>query len=95
MNEEQLLASTVGDTLETLANRACDHYDSDNLADACAIINEWTTDDGDSILTHFYMESLHKVRGDIMYMFNDGKDIGYGTFSFTDSGQELPIDQWN
>ena len=95
MNEEQQLAEAVSDTLETIANKACDHYDNDDIASACAIINEWTTESGDSILTHFYMESLHKIRDDIMYMISDGSNIGYGTFSFTDSEQELPIDQWN
>ncbi len=92
MNEEQLLASAVSDTLETIANKACDHYDSDNVADACALINEWTTETGHSVLTHYYMESLHKISDDIMYMISDGSNIGYGTFSF-DPGQELPIDQ--
>ena len=90
--EDQLLSETIADVLCVVAERALHHYDNENIADSCAIINEWTTSSGDSILTHFYTDTLESVTDELLYFIHDGSQIGYGTFTFTPE-TELPIDQ--
>jgi len=82
MNEDQLLGHTITDVLYTVAERALYHYENDNLDESCAIINEWTTSSGESILTHVYTETLELVKDELMYFIHDDGDIGYGTFTF-------------
>lgn len=92
--EDQVLSETISDVLDVVASQALHHYDNDNLTDASAIINEWTTSSGESILTHFYTDTLESVTDDLLYFINNGDQIGYGTFTFSPE-TELPIDQWH
>ena len=40
---------------------ALNHYKDGKTEQAASIINEWTTDDGECLLSHFFDESLQKL----------------------------------
>jgi len=85
------LHTSVNDTVHTMAERALEHFQDDSLENASAIINEWTTDSDESILTHHYLDTTESIKDIMLYVFQEDNALGYGAFSF-DPDAQLPID---
>lgn len=85
------LIDAVTDSVHCMAEKALTHFEGDNLEDASAIINEWTTDSGESVLTHHYLETTNSVKDIMWYSFVEDGYFGYGKFTF-DPEVKLPVD---
>lgn len=85
------LIVAVSESVHSMGEKALAHFEVDDLEAAAAIINEWTTDSGESILTHHYTETTNQVKDIMMYSFIEDDEFGYGRFSF-DPEVELPVD---
>lgn len=85
------LIDAITESIHSQAERALEHFETDDLENASAIINEWTTDSGESILTHHYLETISDVKDVMIYSFVDENSFGYGRFTF-DPEAELPVD---
>lgn len=82
MNEELLFADAVLDSVSHCAAKALEHFEAENLDYASAIINEWTTESHECVLTHHYLDTTHEVKDPLMFMsINDKNQLGYGTFT--------------
>lgn len=85
------LIVAVTESVHSMGECALAHFEADNLEAAAAVINEWTTESGESILTHHYTETTNQVKDIMMYSFVENDEFGYGNFSF-DPEAEIPVD---
>ena len=91
MTFNDTMSDSISITLEEQTAKAIEHTNNENFADAGAIINEWTTLEGDCILTHYLQEELETITEEIMYVNLNDTEITFGTFSFVPP-LELPTD---
>jgi len=85
------LSDTIYDSLATQTNQALAHFDSNQTDLAAAIVNEWTVDSGECILTHYILDTTETIKDELLYFSLTDDEIGLGTFSF-DPEAELPVD---
>ncbi len=90
MNEFDL-SDTIYNSLETQTNQALAHFDSNRTDLAAVIVNEWTTESGECILTHYLQDTTETIKDELLYFSLSDDEIGLGTFSF-DPEAELPVD---
>ena len=78
------LQDSITESIGVAAFTALRHYDADKLDDAAAMINEWTTSDGECLLTHFFDETLDNVEEFMLYTALDAENsqLEYGDYSF-------------
>ena len=76
------LIVAVTESVHSMGEIALAHFEADDLESAAAVINEWTTESGESILTHRYTETTNQVKEIMMYSFVENDEFGYGRFSF-------------
>jgi len=89
MNDD--LSDAITDAVNSMAEVALSYIDTEDYKNAAAILNEWTTSDGQSILTHHFNDTVDQVEDLQMYCFTQEGQFGYGTFSY-DPEAELPVD---
>ena len=69
--------------------RACaprmKHYNEEQTEVAAAIINEWTTEDGECLLSHFFDDSLHNLEPELMFVaYNEEQhELEFGDYVLT------------
>ena len=85
------LADAIYESLASQSNAAVAGFDSQNMENASAIINEWTTDTNACLLTHHLQDTTEFVDDEMLYVSTLGDHIGYGTFTFDDD-VEAPVD---
>lgn len=78
------LADSIYESLASQSNAAVAAFDSQNIENASAIINEWTTDTNACLLTHHLQDTTEFVDDEMLYVSTLGDHIGYGTFTFDD-----------
>lgn len=88
---EFTLADAIYESLASQSNAAVAGFDSQELENASAIINEWTTDTNACLLTHHLQETTEFVDDEMLYVSVFENHIGYGTFTFDDD-VEAPVD---
>jgi len=64
---------------------ALNHYKDGQTEQAASIINEWTTDDGECLLSHFFDESLQKLEPELMFVaYNEEEhELEFGDYVLT------------
>ena len=82
MPDTSELQDTVFEAIGVAAFSALRHYDEGRLEDAAAMINEWTTDEGEVLLTHFFDETLGDVKAQMVFTTEEEYGITYGDYSF-------------
>ena len=75
-------------TIESIgvaAFTALNHYNNDQTELASAIINEWTTEDGECLLSHFFDDSLHNLEPELMFVAYDEEqhELEFGDYVLT------------
>jgi hypothetical protein len=85
------LSDTIYDSLATQTNQALVHFDNDQTELAACIVNEWTVDSGECVLTHYILDTTTEIEDELFYFSTTNNEIGLGTFSF-DPEAELPVD---
>lgn len=88
---EFTLADAIYESLASQSNAAVAGFDSQELENASAIINEWTTDTNACLLTHHLQDTTEFVDDEMLYFSVFENHIGYGTFTFDDD-VEAPVD---
>ena len=88
---EFTLADAIYESLASQSNAAVRGFDSQEMENASAIINEWTTDTNACLLTHHLQETTEFVDDEMLYVSVFENHIGYGTFTFDDD-VEAPVD---
>lgn len=88
---EFTLADAIYESLASQSNAAVAGFDSQELENASAIINEWTTDTNACLLTHHLQDTTEFVDDEMLYFSVFENQIGYGTFTFDDD-VEAPVD---
>lgn len=83
---DMVLGECLNSTIGVAAYTALSYYDEENMDDAAALINEWTTEEGQCLLTHYFDETLHEVSEDMLWAnhLKSGK-LRYGISTFTTS----------
>ena len=76
------LSQAITDSLNVMADRAYHHIEEENYAYSAAILNEWTTESHQCVLTHHFQDTIETVTDRIIYSFFSDNDFGYGSFSF-------------
>ncbi len=76
------LQDTVFEAIGVAAFSALRHYDQGRFDDAAAMINEWTTDEGGVLLTHYFDETLGNVKAQLVFTTEEEYGITYGDYSF-------------
>ena len=76
-------------TIESIgvaAFSALKHYYEERTELASAIINEWTTDDGECILSHFFDDSIHQLEPELMFVaYNEEQhELEFGDYVITE-----------
>ena len=73
--------------------QAVTHYDDNNMRDAIAILEEWTDEADQCILTHYLADTTETLEEELMYIIIDTqiKELGLGSFTFVP--EELPINE--
>ena len=82
MHEISDLQDTVFEAIGVAAFSALRHYDEGRIEDAAAMINEWTTDEGEVLLTHFFDETLGEVNAEMGFTTEEEDGFSYGDYSF-------------
>ena len=64
---------------------ALKHYNEEQTDVAAAIINEWTTEDGECLLSHFFDDSLHNLEPELMFVaYNEEQhELEFGDYVLT------------
>ena len=76
---EECLNETIG----VAAFTALRYHDDGNIEDAAALINEWTNDEGECLLTYWFDENLQAVKGELLWCNSEeGPEFTYGTVNF-------------
>lgn len=88
---EFTLADAIYESLASQSNAAVAGFDSQELENASAIINEWTTETNACLLTHHLQDTTEFVDDEMLYVSVFENHIGYGTFTFDDD-VEAPVD---
>lgn len=88
---EFTLADAIYESLASQSNAAVAGFDSQELENASAIINEWTTETNACLLTHHLQDTTEFVDDEMLYFSVFENHIGYGTFTFDDD-VEAPVD---
>ena len=75
-------------TIESIgvaAFTALKHYNEERTELASAIINEWTTEDGECLLSHFFDDSLHTLEPELMFVaYNEEQhELEFGDYVLT------------
>lgn len=93
MNSTPDLNDIVFDTLETMSVQTVNHYEDNNMRDAAAILEEWTDEADQCILTHYLADTTETLEKELMYIIVDDifKELGLGSFTFVP--EELPINE--
>jgi len=80
---DTILEESLNTTIGVAAYTALSYYDEENMDDAAALINEWTTEEGQCLLTHYFDETMHEINEDMLWA-NDLKSgkLKYGIISF-------------
>ena len=82
MHEISDLQDTIFEAIGVAAFSALRHYDEGRIEDAAAMINEWTTDEGEVLLTHFFDETLGEVKAQMSFTTEEEYGFTYGDYSF-------------
>jgi hypothetical protein len=91
MTFNDTMSDVISKVLEEQTARAVVFTDGEDYANAGAIINEWTTSDGDCILTYYLKMELDCIQEELLYVNLKDTEVIYGTFSFVPP-VELPTD---
>ena len=76
---EESIFTTIG----IAAYTALKYHDDNNMDDASAIINEWTNDKGECLLTYWFDDKLDEVSEDLFWCNDkEGPQFDYGTVCF-------------
>lgn len=76
---EECLNETIG----VAAFTALRYHDDGNMQDAVALINEWTNEEGECLLTFWFDEDMESVRGELLWCNSEeGPKFNYGTVNF-------------
>ena len=76
------LQDAVTDSVVEMASMALYHFEEGQTENAAALINEWTTESNECVLTHHYTDTVHTVSDIMMYTFTEDNQFGYGRFTF-------------
>ena len=76
-------------TIESIgvaAFSALNHYSEERTELASAIINEWTTEDGECLLSHFFDDSIHELEPELMFVaYNEEQhELEFGDYVLTE-----------
>ena len=76
-------------TIESIgvaAFTALKHYNDERTELASAIINEWTTEDGECLLSHFFDDSIHELEPELMFSaYNEEQhELEFGDYVLTE-----------
>lgn len=66
---------------------ALKHYNEERTELASAIINEWTTEDGECLLSHFFDDTIHQIEPELMFVsYNEEQhELEYGDYVLTEN----------
>lgn len=76
------LDNAITEAVNDMAECAFRKLETEDVKNAIAILNEWTTSSGECVLTHHFQNTLDTVDDLMIYSFVHEKQFGYGKFSF-------------
>ena len=79
------LSEAVTDAIATAAETALMHFETGDMKNAVAVLNEWMTESKESLCTHHYTETIHTVCDEMFYLDISEEQPGLGIFTFNDA----------
>ena len=77
------LAVSITDTIQLQSDRVLGLHELDEIENAAAIINEWTTESDECVLTKYLQEKTETIEDRFLYATIDEFNVEAGAFFFT------------
>ena len=74
---------SIYESIGVAAFTALRYHDEGDLNNAAALINEWTNENGECLLTYWFDEKMHEVEGELIWCNSEeGDKFEHGTVHF-------------
>ena len=83
MHEILDLQDTITEQIGVAAFTALRYHQEGRTEDSVALINEWTNENGECLLTYWFDEKMHEVEGELIWCNSEeGDKFEHGTVHF-------------
>ena len=83
LNDIAVFEESIYTSIGVAAFTALKYHDDKRLEDSSALINEWTNEKGECLLTYWFDEKMHEVEGELIWCNSEeGEKFEHGTCHF-------------